>query len=182
MTGSYLSMQIGAGVHGVQVFESMADLFTAEEYAEFAQPYQTRVFAKIPATCPRLLFAKEIDDIEGMASTGADVLSVGGCVDLHDARARLGKRVAFQGNVDNQILLQGSEADVEAATAACIDAGGRHGHIVNLNHGILKGTPFENVVRMIETVRKTSDKVNVAVDPDPLETIMHESSNDATPA
>ena len=159
MTGAYLSMQIGAGVHGVQLFESMADLFTADEYAEFAQPYQTRVFSQTPTTCPRILFAKEISDIEGMASTGADVLSVGGCVDLPEARVRLGKRVALQGNVDNLILLNGSEEEIESATLDCIEAGGRQGHIVNLNHGILKDTPFENVVRMIETVRGSAEAI-----------------------
>ncbi|MCH7790989.1 MAG: uroporphyrinogen decarboxylase [Planctomycetes bacterium] len=153
MTAAYLTMQIEAGVHGVQLFESMADLFTRDEYTAFAQPYQTRVFSGTPTSAPRFLFAREFANVEAMVTTGADVLSVGRCVNLPDARARIGDRIALQGNVDNDILLRGTADDVAAATRACIEAGDRTGHIVNLNHGILKDTPFDNVVRLIDTVR-----------------------------
>jgi uroporphyrinogen decarboxylase len=155
MTGRYLRMQIEAGVHAVQLFESCADLVSLEEYTSFAQPYEAAVMNVIEGAVPRVLFAKERPWLDAMAATGADVLSVGQCVDLRDARERLGEGVALQGNVDNRILAEGTPDDVEAATRECIVAGGHCGHILNLNHGVLRHTPVENVQRLIDVCRST---------------------------
>jgi uroporphyrinogen decarboxylase len=156
MTGRYLRMQIDTGVHAVQLFESCADLISFEEYQSFAQPYEAAVMNAIEGTVPRILFAKERPWLDAMAATGADVLSVGRCVDLREARQQLGGGVALQGNVDNQILAEGTPDDVEAATRECIVAGGRQGHILNLNHGVLRRTPVENVQRLIDICRSTA--------------------------
>lgn len=156
LTASYLSLQIDTGVDGVQLFESVADLLTDEEYRQFAHPYQAAVLGRLGPRVPRILFAKERDCLELMVETGADVLSVGRCVDLADAKRRYGDRVAFQGNVDNRLLQDGSPEQVEDAVRSCIAAGGQQGHILNLSHGLLKDTPVDNVVRLIDTCRNTS--------------------------
>lgn len=155
LTADYLRMQIEAGADAIQLFESVADLFSEQEYEQFAHPYHLHVFEKLGATCPTILFVKEQPFVDLMARSGASVLSVGGCVDLVDARRRLGDRVALQGNVDNEILRSGSLEQVEEAVAKCIRAGGHRGHILNLNHGVLKDTPVEHVQRLIETCKTT---------------------------
>lgn len=153
MTAAYLRMKIDAGVHGVQLFESIADLLTADEYRAFAHPYQRRVFEAVDRDVPRILFAKEQPDLELMAATGAGVVSIGKCSKLAEACESLRGRCAIQGNVDNMLLMHGSAESVEQATRDCIRAGGHTGHILNLNHGLLKDTPFDNVCRLIDVAR-----------------------------
>jgi uroporphyrinogen decarboxylase len=155
MTAAYLAYQIEAGADAVQLFESNADLLTEAEYRAFAHPYHVQVFQKLAARVPTILFAKEQPNFELMADAGADVISVGKCVDLAAAKARVGSRVALQGNVDNELLVRGTLAEIDAAVRACVAAGGHHGHILNLNHGISKDTPFENGCRVVETCRAT---------------------------
>ena len=54
---------------------------------------------------------------------------------------------------DNMLLAQGTPEAVEASVEACIAEGGGIGHILNLGHGILPETPFENVQRFVQTAR-----------------------------
>ncbi len=155
VTITYLKMQIRCGVAAVQLFESMSDLMTDAEYRTFAHPYQRRIFAAIGEVVPRILFAKERSDLDLMIETGADVLSVGKGVDLAKAIDQYGDRVAFQGNVDNYLLAERGESEIDDAVHRCIQAGGHRGHILNLSHGLLKDTPFDNVCRLIEICRNT---------------------------
>ncbi len=154
VTADYLRMKIEAGVHAVQLFESVGDLFTEREYERFAVPYQQRVMEALAGRVPRILFVKEQPRLDLLAAVGADVLSVGSCVNLHDARTRLGPEFALQGNVDNLILRDGAPEDIEQAVRDCIDDGRSRGHILNLNHGILKDTPFHNVATFITAATK----------------------------
>jgi uroporphyrinogen decarboxylase len=155
MTAEYLRFQIEAGADAVQLFESVADVLSEAEYREFAHPYQVRVFSRLAARVPTILFVKEQPFVELMAASGADVLSVGGCVDLAAARQAFGHKVAFQGNVDNRLVAFGTPEEIDATVRACVQAGGQRGHILNLNHGLLKETPFENGCRVIETCKAT---------------------------
>ena len=153
MTADYLLYQIESGADAVQLFDSFADLVSDEEYKEFAHPCHVRIFSKIAGRVPTILFCREQPDIELMSSSGADVLSVGRCVDLVDAKRRVGHRVALQGNVDHQTLVTGSLTDIDRAVAECVRAGGGEGHILNLCHGLLPDTPFANVLRFVESAR-----------------------------
>jgi len=153
VTADYLKMQIEAGVHAVQLFESVADLFTAEEYEQFAHPYQATVLQAIQGPAPTILFAKEQLDLDLMVQTGANVLSVGRCVNVAEAHRQYSPRVAIQGNVDNRVLRDGSPDQIDDAVRQCLLAGRRTGHILNLNHGVLKDTPIDNVRRFIDTAR-----------------------------
>ena len=155
MTADYLAMQIEAGADAVQLFESVGDLLSEAEYREFAHPYQVKILSKLAGRVPTILFVKEQPFVDLMAETGADVLSVGTCVDLANAKRRLGDKVAFQGNVDNRLLVSGTPGEIDRAVRACVRAGEHQGHILNLIHGILAETPFENGCRLIETCKAT---------------------------
>ena len=155
VTGDYLALQIEAGADAVQLFESAADLLSRAEYEEFAHPYQVKVLARVAGRAPTILFVKEQPFVELMAGSGADVLSVGTCVDLTDAKRRFGDQVAFQGNVDNRVVATGSLDEIDEAVRCCVRAGGHEGHILNLNHGLGQHTPFEHVRRVVETCKAT---------------------------
>jgi uroporphyrinogen decarboxylase len=161
MTGDYLALQVEAGVDAVQLFESVAHMVSRQEYEQFAHPYHQRVFSRLNGQVPKIMFVREQPFVDLMAESGADVLSVGQCVDLAKARQEFGDRFAFQGNVDNQLLLTGGFDEIDQAVRRCIEMGGSKGHILNLNHGLLPDTPFENVCRFIETCRSTGSDAAV---------------------
>lgn len=53
----------------------------------------------------------------------------------------------LQGNVDPTVLFCG-EAAIEAAVRDVLQKAGGRGHILNLGHGVLVGTPEEAVAHM----------------------------------
>lgn len=157
MTVDYLKLQIQAGADAVQLFESVADLVSRSEYEEFAHPYHVKIFSQLSAMVPTILFVKEQPFVDLMVESGANVLSVGSCVDIAEAKKQYGHRVAFQGNVNNETLRSGSLEEIEEAVRSCIRAGGSEGHILNLNHGLFRDTPVENVCRLIDTCKLSAD-------------------------
>ncbi|RKU11670.1 uroporphyrinogen decarboxylase [Candidatus Poribacteria bacterium] len=157
MTINYLNYQISEGVEIVQLFESIADVLSRQMYEDFALPYHQRIFAALNSDAPGILFAKECPYVNLMHQSGADVLSVGKCVDLGKARTETGDSVAFQGNVDNDILRDGTFSDITEAVHTCIKQGRKTGHILNLSHGLHRDTPFENVKHFVHIAKTCQD-------------------------
>ncbi len=155
LTVEYLMMQIEAGADAVQLFESAAPLLSPESYRWFALPWQQRVMAELRGRVPTIIFARDWADLDTLAATGADILSLSTVVSLHEARRRLGLGQPLQGNLDNRLLAEGSKDDILTAAHDCIVAGGHHGHIFNLSHGLLPHTPFENIEALVRYVRAT---------------------------
>jgi uroporphyrinogen decarboxylase len=100
-----------------------------------------------------------LDDI---AACGATAVGLDWTVDLSAARARVGGRVALQGNLDPLVLLTDPETVAREAAAVVQAAGPAPGHVFNLGHGIQPGTPPENVAVLVETVHRTSRDVIAA--------------------
>ena len=153
-TVAYLQMQIRAGVHAVQLFESTSDLLDEQGYATFALPYQKLIFASLPTAIPKIIFAKDHRNVEQLTTSGADVLSLSHRINLADARKQLGPHVVLQGNIDNRILHTGTSRQVRQAVVECLHQGRGGPHILNLGHGILPGTPLENVEALLDEVRR----------------------------
>ncbi len=155
----YLNLQIACGVDAVQVFESVGDQIPRPLYERYAQPAQQRIFGSLQGGVPGILFVRGSPNLDLMQASGAAVLSVAQGVSLRGllragATADGGQRWTVQGNVDNRILATGSPAQVRDAVRRCLaDSGGR-GHILNLSHGLLPETPFENVLAFIEAAKE----------------------------
>jgi len=144
-TAQYLKSQIAAGAAVIQLFDTWAGELTRAEYDAFELPATKLVYDLLghPAV-PKILFAKgSAHLLESLPVSGADVISVDWRTDLAEARQKLGRKVALQGNVDPNILL-GSESAVREAAQAAVEKTGGLGHILNLGHGILPKTPVEN--------------------------------------
>jgi uroporphyrinogen decarboxylase len=156
-TAGYLAAQIEAGAAVVQLFDTWASGLTPEEYVEFELPATQRVIDSVGREeVPKILFAKgSAVHLENMAKSGANVLSVDSATDLAEARARLGRKVALQGNVDSNVLL-GQRAEIEKAVREAIEKMGGAGHILNLGHGILPNTPVENAKIFVESARRVA--------------------------
>jgi len=151
-TAGFLNQLVGDGADVVQLFDSWAGMLTEEEYRRFAQPFHTHILGAVKGV-PRILFVKECPHLDLMATTGADVVSLGVQHDLAAAQTAY-PNVAFQGNVDEEVLRTGTPAQVEVAVRKCLAAGGGRRHILNLNHGVGKETPVANFEAYIRAARE----------------------------
>lgn len=152
-TIDYLRYQARAGAAAVQLFESAAFLLDETAYREFALPYQQRVFEALRGEVPTIHFARDCNNLALLAAAGADILSLPASISFAQARAALGPDTVLQGNLDNRLLTRGPWSDIESAALQCLREGACRGHIFNLNHGLLRETPFEHVTRLVQLVR-----------------------------
>ncbi|ALF53464.1 uroporphyrinogen decarboxylase [Nostoc piscinale CENA21] len=155
----YARYQIDCGAQVVQMFDSWAGQLSPQDYDTFALPYQRRVFQQVKQTHPDtpliLLVSGSAGVLERMAQSGADIVTVDWAVDMADARARLGKHVKVQGNLDPGVLY-GSKEFIRDRIYDTVRKAGNWGHILNLGHGVLPDTPEENVAFFFETAKQLS--------------------------
>jgi uroporphyrinogen decarboxylase len=151
-TVEFLKTLAAEGADLYQLFDSWAGLLERSEYERFAQPYHTHILNAVRSV-PRILFVKECPYLDLMATTGADVVSLGVQHDLAATQAKY-PHLVFQGNVDERVLRTGTPAQVEAAVKACLQAGGGRRHILNLNHGVGKETPMANFEAYIRAAKQ----------------------------
>ncbi len=156
LTVDYLNYQIASGVHAVQVFESMGEGIPRPVYERYVQPSHVAIFSALAPHVPAILFVKGSPYPDLMLKSGAGVLSLAESVSLREILERGEGKIAVQGNVDNRLLQRGGPEEVERAVYGCLAEAGGTGHILNLNHGILPDTPFENVARFVSAARDYS--------------------------
>jgi uroporphyrinogen decarboxylase len=150
-TIGFLRTLIADGADVYQLFDSWAGMLTPTEYEPWAQTHHTRILAGATGV-PRILFVKEGPYLDRMCSTCAEVISLGTSHDLEAARRQY-PHLVFQGNVDEDTLRTGTPEQVAEAVRACVKAGGGQRHIVNLNHGVDKGTPVANFEAYVKAVK-----------------------------
>jgi uroporphyrinogen decarboxylase len=108
---------------------------------------------------PNIVFTKGGGGwLENIAAIGCDAVGLDWTIDIGAARARVGDRVALQGNLDPAVLLSTPLAIEREARAILASYGNGSGHIFNLGHGISQHTPPENVSALIEAVRGSSGR------------------------
>jgi len=96
-----------------------------------------------------------------VAESGADVLSCDWRVNLAELRTTVGPKIALQGNLDPAVLFAPAE-HIRETTRGILGQLGGVGHILNLGHGILPGTPVENAHTFITTGQRFSFVENLA--------------------
>ena len=154
ITVNYLNYQITSGVHAVQLFESIGDQIPRSLYERYAQPSHEFIFSNLQANIPAILFVRASPFPDLMLQSGAAVLSMGSDASLAEVLDKGAGTIAVQGNVDNHLLVHGSADDIERSVEAYISETGGRGHILNLGHGLLPETPFENVLKFVEAAKK----------------------------
>jgi len=103
---------------------------------------------------PVIVFGVETGELlPQLAATGADVVGVDWRVPLDEARGRVGPAVALQGNLDPAALFL-PPGPLEKRVARVLEHADHAGpgHIFNLGHGVLVGTPVENVKALVRQV------------------------------
>ena len=151
---AYLCAQVAAGAQAVQIFDTWAGILDADDYARWALPQvQTMVRAVRATGAPVIYFARDSGALLPLLTqTGADVISLDWRVPLDQARMQFGTDVAVQGNLDPAVLFAPWDEVARRADRVLERAGREPGHIFNLGHGVLQGTPVDTVRRVVEHV------------------------------
>ena len=159
---SYLNAQIESGAQAVMIFDSWGGVLSHAAYREFSLHYMQRIVAglikeKDGEKVPSIVFTKGGGLwLESIADIGCDALGLDWTVDIGSARARVGDRVALQGNLDPMTLFATPDV-VTAEAKKVIDSYGHgSGHVFNLGHGINQHTPPENVSALVKAVHEHS--------------------------
>ncbi|MDB5769225.1 uroporphyrinogen decarboxylase [Collimonas fungivorans] len=165
---AYLNAQIDAGAQAVMIFDSWGGALADGAYQEFSLDYMRQVVSQLQrekdgVPIPAIVFTKGGGLwLEQIADIGADAVGLDWTVNLAEARARIGQRVALQGNLDPAVLFANPE-QIRSEVARLLNAYGApqagSGHVFNLGHGISQFTPPESVAVMVEAVHEISRKL-----------------------
>lgn len=152
----YIQYQADHGAEAVQIFDSWATELSPADFEEFSLPYLKQIVDTVKQTHPSLpliLYASGSGGLlERLPLTGVDVVSLDWTVDIAEGRRRLGSDIAVQGNVDPGVLF-GSKEFITKRIAETVAKAGSSKHILNLGHGIVVGTPEENVAHFFEVAK-----------------------------
>jgi uroporphyrinogen decarboxylase len=160
MVGEYLKAQAEAGAQVVQIFDSWAGALSPIDYRRYVLPYSHRAIRTAQSGgVPVINFSTGTSGmLELLKEAGGDVISIDWRVNLADAWRRLGDGVAIQGNLD-PVALFAPLPELEQQVADILNqANGRPGHIFNLGHGLLPGTPVEHVAALVDMVHIMSKR------------------------
>ncbi|GIW86524.1 MAG: uroporphyrinogen decarboxylase [Isosphaeraceae bacterium] len=158
-TAAYLTAQAEAGAQALQLFDSWVGTLAPADYRDYVQPHLCRLFARLPQTVPAIHFGTGTGSLlELQRDAGGQVIGLDWRVDLDNAWDRLGPDVAVQGNLDPAVLLGPVETVRAQADRILQQAADRPGHIFNLGHGILPGTPVDRVRALVDYVHEASSR------------------------
>ncbi len=163
----YLLSQVEAGAAAIQLFDSWVGCLSEADYRRFVLPYSQRLIQAVQARgVPAIYFSTGTSGmLPAVQEVGAQILSVDWRIPLGRAWAAVRYQPAIQGNLDPAALFA-PWTELRRQVEAVLDqANRRPGHIFNLGHGILPGTPVENVLAVVEHVREYSaNRVTVKQD------------------
>ena len=160
VTGDYLRAQVEAGAQALQLFDSWVGALDLADYREFVLPHVRAVFARLEgAGVPVIHFGTGTGHLlEAQKEAGGDVIGLDWRTPLDEGWARLGGTVGVQGNLDPTLLLGPRERLLSRVDDVLARAASRPGHVFNLGHGILPGTPVESVKAVVDHVHAVTGR------------------------
>ncbi len=158
---AYAAQQVEAGADVIQVFDSWAGALSVTDYRQYCLAPTTELVKRIQALgVPVIYFGVDTASLlTTMRETGADVLGLDWRVPLDEGwrLAGLGSKgggCAVQGNLDPITLFAPQDVLKTRVEEVLKLAGGKPGHIFNLGHGIVPGTPVDNVIQVVKWVKE----------------------------
>ncbi|KAL6561740.1 Uroporphyrinogen decarboxylase 1, chloroplastic [Orobanche minor] len=152
----YIVFQVQCGAHCIQIFDSWGGQLPPDMWDRYSKPYIDEVVRVVKQKCPQTPLVLYINGngglVERMKGTGVDVIGLDWTVDMADGRKRLGNDISIQGNVDPAFLFSPLPA-ITNEIQRVVSCAGTKGHILNLGHGVLVGTPEEAVSHFFEVAR-----------------------------
>ena len=158
VVGNYLLAQAQAGAQALQLFDSWVGALSPADYRAYVLPYSRRAIEIArQGNVPLIHFGTNTGGmLDLMREAGGDVIGIDWHSDLNKAWQGLGYDIAVQGNLDPVALFAPWPELQKRARHVLDQAQGRRGHIFNLGHGILPGTPVDNVQRLVDFVHEYS--------------------------
>ena len=153
---AYAAQQVEAGADVIQIFDSWAGALSVSDYRDYCLAATTELVQRVKALgVPVIYFGVDTASLlPTMRETGADVLGLDWRIPLDEGWRAVGPGCAVQGNLD-PITLFAPQDVLEARVREILAlANHRDGHIFNLGHGIVPGTPVENVIRVVDFVKQ----------------------------
>ncbi|MFT0211462.1 uroporphyrinogen decarboxylase [Pseudomonas sp. F1_0610] len=161
---SYLNAQILAGAQAVQIFDSWGGSLSDDAYKHFSLAYMQKIVKGLireheGRRVPVILFTKGGGLwLEDMAETGVEALGLDWTCNIGKARARVGDKVALQGNMDPTVLYASPASIREEVARILASYGHGTGHIFNLGHGITPQVDPAHAGAFINAVHELSAK------------------------
>lgn len=159
---AYLNAQVAAGAQALMLFDTWGGVLTPRDYRVFSLNYMETIVKSLRREhegrrVPVILFTKNGGQwLEAMAASGCAALGVDWTTDLGDARARVGQRVALQGNMDPS-MLYASVARIRGEVGTILESYGKgSGLVFNLGHGIHQHVEPEKVAAVVDAVHELS--------------------------
>ena len=155
----YLNSQIAAGAQCVQLFDSWAGCLSPNEYRTRILPHMHQLLESIVPGVPVVNFATGNPMLTSLLRGDArTVVGLDWRVPLDVGWDMAGNDRAVQGNLDPTVLFSDLGTIRDQVHYVLSQAAGRPGHIFNLGHGILPGTPVDNVIALVDMVHELSDR------------------------
>lgn len=157
---NYLKAQIQAGAQVVQLFDSWVGCLSTEDYRQYVLSYSKKIIAGLgDQGVPVIHFGTgSATLLPSMKEAGGDVIGVDWRINLDEGWEKIGFDTQVQGNLDPVVLFS-NRSEIEKRVKDILKrADGRPGHIFNLGHGIIVGTPVDNVIALVDTVHELSHR------------------------
>ena len=158
----YLNAQIVAGVDVVMLFDTWGGLLTTPQYEMFSLYYMKKILNGLKRQnndqkIPVIVFTKGGGLwLEKIAEIECDAISLDWTINLSEAKARVGQKVALQGNLDPAALYASEKTLREAVKQVLEQYGVSTGHVFNLGHGVSPDVDPEKVAILVDAVHTFS--------------------------
>lgn len=154
----FLRAQVAAGADAIQLFDSWVGQLSRKDYEEHVLPHVSHILKDVETLgVPVIHFGTgtfHLLDLQRKA--GGTVLGLDWRTPFNEGWEKIGLDRGVQGNLDPTVLFAPREVALQHAARVIEGANGRPGHIFNLGHGILPGTPVDNVKAVVDFVHEKS--------------------------
>jgi len=158
---AYAQQQVEAGADVIQIFDSWAGALSVADYRQFCLAPTRELIQRVQAMgVPIIYFGVDTASLlPAFRELGADVIGLDWRIPLDEGWRALGHTTAVQGNLDPITLFAPDSILETRVNEILAHAAGRPGHIFNLGHGIVPGTPVENVLRVVDLIRASCHNI-----------------------
>ena len=160
LSAAYLILQITAGADVVKIFDSWAGVLNENQFNNWVVKPTNKIISKVKDVYPKtpiIGFPRGANFFyeKYALETGLNIIAVDSEVDRDYVRNVLQKKVIVQGNISPSILLKGGE-ELKSDIKSNINKFRDQPFILGLGHGILKETPPQHVLDLVQFVRSLS--------------------------